>query len=35
MNKTLRLVGLKANRDLLYLNERFEAGKLAPVFTLE
>jgi NADPH:quinone reductase-like Zn-dependent oxidoreductase len=31
MNKTLRLVGLKANHDLPYLNERFEAGQLAPV----
>ena len=31
MNKTLRLVGLKPNRDLPYLNERFEAGQLVPV----
>ena len=31
VGKTLRLVGLKANRDLPYLNERFEAGQLAPV----
>ena len=31
MNKTLRLVGLKANRDLPLLNERFEAGQLVPV----
>jgi NADPH:quinone reductase-like Zn-dependent oxidoreductase len=29
--KTLRLVGLRANRDLPYLNERFEAGQLVPV----
>jgi NADPH:quinone reductase-like Zn-dependent oxidoreductase len=28
---TLRLVGLRANRDLPYLNERFEAGQLVPV----
>jgi NADPH:quinone reductase-like Zn-dependent oxidoreductase len=31
VNKTLRLVGLKQNQDLLYLNERFEAGQLVPV----
>ena len=31
MNKALRLVGLKQNRDLPYLNERFEAGQLVPV----
>jgi NADPH:quinone reductase-like Zn-dependent oxidoreductase len=31
MNKTLRLVGLRANRDLPYLNERFDAGQLVPV----
>ena len=31
MGKTLRLVGLKANRDLPLLNERFEAGQLVPV----
>jgi NADPH:quinone reductase-like Zn-dependent oxidoreductase len=29
--KTLRLVVLKQNRDLPYLNERFEAGQLRPV----
>ena len=29
--KRLRLVGLKPNKDLAYLNERFEAGQLAPV----
>ena len=29
--KTLRLVILKQNRDLPYLNERFEAGQLVPV----
>src|SRR5688572_30322953 len=29
--KTLRLVGLRANRDLAYLNERFDAGQLVPV----
>jgi NADPH:quinone reductase-like Zn-dependent oxidoreductase len=29
--RTLRLVGLKQNRDLPYLNERFEAGQLVPV----
>ena len=31
MNKALRLVGLRPNRDLPYLNERFEAGQLVPV----
>jgi NADPH:quinone reductase-like Zn-dependent oxidoreductase len=29
--KTVRLVGLKQNKDLAYLSERFEAGQLAPV----
>ena len=29
--KRLRLVGLKPNRDLPYLNEQFEAGNLVPV----
>jgi NADPH:quinone reductase-like Zn-dependent oxidoreductase len=29
--KTLKLIGLKQNRDLPYLNERFEAGQLVPV----
>jgi NADPH:quinone reductase-like Zn-dependent oxidoreductase len=29
--KHLRLVGLKPNQDLAYVNELFEAGKLAPV----
>jgi NADPH:quinone reductase-like Zn-dependent oxidoreductase len=29
--KSLRLVMLKQNRDLPYLNERFEAGQLVPV----
>lgn len=29
--KKLRLIGLKPNRDLPYLNERFEAGQLVPV----
>jgi NADPH:quinone reductase-like Zn-dependent oxidoreductase len=29
--KTVRLVGLRANRDLPYMNEQFEAGKLTPV----
>jgi NADPH:quinone reductase-like Zn-dependent oxidoreductase len=29
--KRLRLVGLKPNRDLPYLNEQFEAGHLVPV----
>ena len=31
MGKTLRLVGLKANRDLPLLNQCFEAGQLVPV----
>ena len=30
-NKKVRLIGLKQNRDLAYLNERFEAGQLIPV----
>ena len=29
--KHLRLVGLKPNKDLAFVNELFEAGKLAPV----
>jgi len=29
--KTLKLVGLRTNRDLRYLCERFEAGQLVPV----
>jgi NADPH:quinone reductase-like Zn-dependent oxidoreductase len=29
--KKLRLVSLKPNRDLQYLNERFECGQLVPV----
>jgi NADPH:quinone reductase-like Zn-dependent oxidoreductase len=29
--KTVRVVALKANRDLPYMNELFEAGKLKPV----
>lgn len=29
--KTVRLIMLKQNRDLPYLNERFEAGRLVPV----
>ena len=29
--KRIRLVGLKANRELPYLNEQFEAGHLVPV----
>ena len=29
--KTVRLVALKANKDLPYMNEQFEAGKLVPV----
>jgi NADPH:quinone reductase-like Zn-dependent oxidoreductase len=29
--KTLRLIGLKQNRDLVLLNQRFEAGQLVPV----
>jgi NADPH:quinone reductase-like Zn-dependent oxidoreductase len=31
MNKRLRLVGLRPNRDLPYLNECFDAGRLVPV----
>jgi NADPH:quinone reductase-like Zn-dependent oxidoreductase len=30
-NKTVRLILLKPNRDLPYLNARFEAGQLMPV----
>ena len=30
-SKTVRLIMLKQNRDLPYLNERFEAGQLIPV----
>jgi NADPH:quinone reductase-like Zn-dependent oxidoreductase len=30
-HKHLRIVGLKPNKDLAYLNELFEAGKLQPV----
>jgi NADPH:quinone reductase-like Zn-dependent oxidoreductase len=30
-NKTVRLIRLRQNRDLPYLNERFEAGELSPV----
>src|SRR5260370_38094815 len=30
-NKTVRLIRLVQNRDLAYLNERFEAGELNPV----
>jgi NADPH:quinone reductase-like Zn-dependent oxidoreductase len=30
-DKRLRLIGLKANRDLPYLNEQFVAGRLVPV----
>jgi NADPH:quinone reductase-like Zn-dependent oxidoreductase len=29
--KTVRIIALKQNRDLSYLNERFEAGQLVPV----
>lgn len=29
--KSFQLIGLRPNRDLPYLNERFEAGQLAPV----
>jgi NADPH:quinone reductase-like Zn-dependent oxidoreductase len=29
--KQIRMVGLKPNKDLAYLNELFEAGRLAPV----
>ena len=31
MNKAFRLIALKQNRDLPYLNERFDAGQLVPV----
>jgi NADPH:quinone reductase-like Zn-dependent oxidoreductase len=31
MNKAFRLIALKQNKDLGYLNERFEAGGLVPV----
>jgi NADPH:quinone reductase-like Zn-dependent oxidoreductase len=30
-NKHLRMVGLKQNKDLAYMNELFEAGKMVPV----
>jgi NADPH:quinone reductase-like Zn-dependent oxidoreductase len=30
-NKSLRIITLKQNKDLPYLNERFEAGQLVPV----
>jgi NADPH:quinone reductase-like Zn-dependent oxidoreductase len=30
-DKTIRLIGLRQNQDLPYLNERFEAGQLMPV----
>jgi NADPH:quinone reductase-like Zn-dependent oxidoreductase len=30
-NKHVRMVGLKQNKDLAYMNELFEAGKLEPV----
>jgi NADPH:quinone reductase-like Zn-dependent oxidoreductase len=30
-NKHMRIVGLRPNKDLAYMNELFEAGKLAPV----
>jgi NADPH:quinone reductase-like Zn-dependent oxidoreductase len=30
-DKRLRLIGLRPNRDLPYLNEQFEAGNLVPV----
>jgi NADPH:quinone reductase-like Zn-dependent oxidoreductase len=29
--KSIRIVGLKRNKDLVYMNELFEAGKLKPV----
>lgn len=29
--KTVRLIGLRQNKDLAYLSERFEAGQLVPV----
>jgi len=31
VNKTVRLILLRQNRDLAYLSERFEAGQLMPV----
>lgn len=34
-NKKLRVLGLKANRDLAYFNELFEAGKFKPVIDSE
>jgi len=30
-NKNIRIVGLKQNKDLAYINELFEAGKIKPV----
>lgn len=37
--KHMRLVALKTNKDLMYMNELFEAGKVKPVidgsYTLE
>jgi NADPH:quinone reductase-like Zn-dependent oxidoreductase len=30
-NKNVRMVGLKPNKDLAYMNQLFEAGKLVPV----
>ena len=30
-NRRVRVVGLKPNKDLLYINQLFEAGQLAPV----
>jgi NADPH:quinone reductase-like Zn-dependent oxidoreductase len=30
-NKHIRIVGLKPNKDLAYMNELFEAGKMTPV----
>jgi hypothetical protein len=30
-DKRFRLIGLKTNRDLPYLNEQFVAGRLVPV----
>ncbi len=30
-NKHVRMVGLKQNKDLVYMNQLFEAGKLVPV----
>jgi NADPH:quinone reductase-like Zn-dependent oxidoreductase len=29
--KSIRVVGLKPNKDLAYMNELFEAGKVKPV----